>query len=407
MSACSRRLVLGMGAAGAILGACNARGETMKAPRRTLLSLNMRSSEMHPVEVPQLATFMMTVPLETAATALRIGLANTGPNPYRVESVACAQANEWIAAPQPGWVHFRFAGAAGVTVPGNRVNATGAGNVPAIIWSDWTDYRTQPASPRPQLVFRALLPPGTAMMAVPAGPGMLSWPTPSEPSRLKAQAFVAGDFVTNPAQPVPDGEPVPFTPVYVVQYRAATPGFQLVIGGDSHLAMNNTFAQWAATELSTPAAPISVWNTAWSGQPSNTFWPALDEAIDLAPPSITVIQGWTANDGMTPAGDEAYLNRVKESAARTIAAGGVPVIVKGLPRNLFGKPELTSWQRINSQLDTLLPGALVFDPLPYIEDPTRPGEWAPGMSNDAIHPNGKGNLTLRDPFAQLIAPLLS
>ena len=379
----------------------------MTAAKRSLLSLNMRSSEMRPVEVPQTSTFMMTLPLETAATALRIGLANTNPDPYRIDGVACAQANEWIAQSRPGWVHFSFAGARGATVPGNQVNATGAGNVPAIIWSDWVPYQTQAPEVRPQLVFRALVPAGTPMMAFPAGPGLVSWPSPSEPSRLKAQACVAGDFVTDPAQPVPDGEPVPFTPVYVVQYHVAAPGVQMVIGGDSHLAMNNTFAQWAATELSTPAVPISVWNTAWAGQPSKTFWPAMDEAIDLARPSISVIQGWTANDGMTPAGDEAYLNRVKEMAARTFAAGGVPVIVKGLPRNLFGKPELASWQRVNQQLDTLVPGALVFDPLPFIEDPARPGEWMGGMSDDAIHPNWRGNLTLRDPFARLISPLLA
>ena len=37
-------------------------------------------------------------------------------------------------------------------------------------------------------------------------------------------------------------------------------------------------------------------NTAWGGQPSDTFWPILDDAIDYGLPSISVIQGWTAKN---------------------------------------------------------------------------------------------------------------
>ena len=419
MRGISRRLLMGVSMAGFSLGLPDARGRPAKAPRRTTLSVNMRSDEQRVVQIPELTTYMATLPLETGATSLRIGLANTTPHPYRIDGICVCESAEWIPSGPPGWAYFSFSGAGGgasrppamapaaVTVPGNTVNATGAHNVPTIIWSDWMDFRTTSGAQRPQLLFRSLLPAQLAILAFPAGPGLVSPPLPDQFERLIAQASVPGDFVTNPNQPLPQTTPVPHSPVYVIQYRATTPGFQLIIGGDSHLAMSNTFAQLAATHLSTPERPISVWNTAWSAQASKTFWPALDQAIDLAPPSITVIQGWTANDGMTPAGDQAYLPRVKESAERTIAAGGIPIIVKNLPRHLFGNPELTSWQSIHQQLDTLVPGALIFDPLPYVEDPQAPGNWIARLSNDGVHPNGWGNLALRDPFERLFAPLVS
>ena len=418
MSELSRRLLIGLSIAGASAGFSTVRAQVTKAPRRGTLSINMRSDEQRVVPVPELTTYMATLPLETGATALRIGLANTTPHPYRINGICVAQACEWIADAGPGeakpaWAYFSFAngaaatvspaaGPVAVTVPGN----TGNYNVPTIIWSEWIDFKTTSAAQRPQLLLRALLPAELAILAFPAGPGIISPPSPNQLERLVEQASVAGDYVTDPDRPLPQTTTSPFSPVYVVQYRATMPGLQMVIGGDSHLAMSNTFAQLAATRLSTPARPISVWNTAWSAKASNTFWPALDQAINDADPSITVIQGWTANDGMNPQGDQAYLSRVKESAARTLALGGIPVIVKGLPRHLFGTPELASWQQVHQQLDTLIPGALVFDPLPYVQNNQAPGNWIDGLSDDGIHPNGWGNFKLSVPFEQLIAPLL-
>ncbi len=411
---------MGLSLGGLSLGAApfgNLAQAEPKARRRRVLSLNMRSSEMHVLQVPELFTYMVTLSLEAGADAIRIGLANTTPAPYRLAGIACCQAEEWLPKDGKEWAYFSFdsggsaevrkasAQPVAVTVPGNAVAATGAHNVPAVIWSDWIGYAAA-ASVRPQMLFRTLVPAQQLPMAFPAGPGIISPPLPDQPERLIAEACVPGDFVTNPRQPLPETTPTPFSPVYVVQYRTQQGGFQMVIGGDSHFSMSNTFAQLAATQLSTPAAPISVWNAAWAGQPSNMFWPALVDAIAFAEPSLTVIQGWTANDGMNPAGDEAYLARVTDSAQRSFAIGAIPVIIKGLPRDLFGKPELQSWQNINRQLDKLVPGALVFDPLPYVEDQQHPGNWRAGLSDDGVHPNFWGNFTLRQPFEQLIKPLL-
>jgi hypothetical protein len=115
--------------------------------------------------------------------------------------------------------------------------------------------------------------------------------------------------------------------------------------------------------------------------------PILDEAIDNARPSITLIKGWSANDGMRPATDQAYLIRAREIAERTLHQGGVPIVLKGMPRHLFGTEELESWQRNNQELERLVPGAYVFDPLPFVEDKAHPGDWQRGMTDDFIHPN--------------------
>ena len=419
MTIMSRRHLLSLAAASTLFDVSRAQAEPATAPRRAVLSMNMRSSGQVTVQVSDLTTYMATLPLETGATALRIGVANTTPFPYRLGGIAVCESVGWDAAANGAWAYFRFLGeqsdAAKLSstrpqafeVPGNTQNATGARNVPLILWSDWLDFATTAGTRRPQLLFRSLVPPQQNVpMAYPAGPGRISSATFSQPERLLMQATVAGDFVTNPNQSLPETSASRSSPVYVIQYRAAVPGFQFVIGGDSQFAMSSTFAQLAATRISTPARPISVWDAAW-GKPSNTFWPALDEAISDAPPSISVIQGWTANDGMTPGGDQAYLERVEESAARTLAAGGIPMIVKPLPRNLFGKPELASWKSVDRQLDALVPGALVFDPSPYVEDPVAPGNWISGLSNDGLHPNGRGNLALLGPFERFIMPLLT
>jgi hypothetical protein len=414
-----RRSLLNIGLATAATGFSFARAATPQAPRRDLLSVNLRSSEMRLLQVDQLSTFMVTLPFECDFNALRIGLANITPTPYHIAGVCCAQGFEWIPDAAPGWAYFNFSGSASASetpsapapmpamVAGNTINQTGATNVPAITWSDWMAYRTQPSGYRPQMVFRFLIPPQTLPMGLPGGPGLLTQPQPNQPERLIAEAAAPGDFVSHPTAPVRQIQGTFFSPLYVIQYRPVTPGVQIVIGGDSQFAGWDTFARQVAMEISTPERPITVWDAAWSGQPSKTFWPVLDQAINLARPSISVIQGWSGNDGMTPERDQAQLPHVKESAQHTFATGGVPVIVKGLPRRLFGKPELASWQNINQKLDDLVANALVFDPKPFVEDPQRPGDWRPGLSVDGVHPNAAGNKALSLPFLRLIAPALA
>jgi hypothetical protein len=370
---------------------------------------------MHMVNNPQRSTYMLSIPFETHSTALRVGVANTTPTPYQLEGICVSEVIK--GSPPSEWAYLSFtdsgsdevksppANARAVIIKGNSANATGAADVPVIVWSDWIHYRTMATLSRPQMQFRILVPPQSLPMAFPVGPGNLGQFVPNGPEHVVSESFVEGDFVNEPRMPITNWLPTNYSPLFVVQYRASTPGIQIVIGGDSHLTSWETFARLAALSLSTQQAPVSVWNTAWAGKGSNTFWPTLNNAIDAGQPSLSLIQGWTANDGMNPQADETYLMRVRESALRTLAIGGIPIILKGMPRNLFGGRELESWQSINRKLDNLVPGSLVFDPNPYVEDRRMPGNWQSEFSDDQVHPNLRANQVLREPFERLIAPL--
>jgi len=356
--------------------------------------------------VPQKSTYFLDLPFETQADALRIGLANITPKPYQIDGICCSELTD--RQPQSGLSYLTFSHSASdaVTVPGNAVNSTGATDVPAIMWSDWTPYRTVAASGRPRMRFRVFVPAQTLPMAHPGGttnPGNFSLPSREH---VVSEFFVEGDYMTGSDAGILNQRPTPHSPLFVIQYRARTPGIQIVIGGDSHLASWTTFGQLAALSLSTPELPVSVWNAAWSGKPSATFWPAMDDAIDAGRPSVSLIQGWTANDGMNPASDVAYLARVQESAQRTIAEGGIPIIVKGLPRNLHGSAELESWQTINNKLDRFVAGSLVFDPAAYVEDKKLPGNWLPEFSGDRVHASLRGDQELSGPFQRLLASVI-
>ncbi len=397
-----------------LFGTPNVSADQIRAPKRQILSVNFYSSNMKMVEVDALSTYLVTLPLETGIESLRIGLANTTPVPYRLGGIAFCESNLWQPKPKPGWAYIRFSGVHSgatpsgpkpVVVPGNTANATGATDVPAIIWSDWVNYRTVETGARPQILFRVLVSAQTMPMVFTGGPSKLADPHAAGQARLRGEMVAYGDYVHDLDLPLTTKKPTEFSPIFVIQYRALSPGIQIVMGGDSHLSSWKTFAQLAAIDLSTPREPISVWNTAWGGKTPDTFWPSLDEAIDDARPSITLIQGWSAN-GKKPDRDQVYLTRVQETAQRTMAQGGIPVILKGLPRKLFGKKELANWQQINIQLDTLVPAALVFDPDPYVEDPQRPGDWLPEFSRDGIHPNVQGNEELKGPFERLMMPLI-
>jgi hypothetical protein len=378
---------------------------------------------MRMASVTESTTFFVTAPFEAPVEAIRIGFGNIMESPYRIDGACCCEASGWQPKANSSWAYLSFSEAGADTVrqparapeggivPGNISSGIGGKYIPTIFWSDWISYRTQ--SPvRPQMLFRVLVPPQDLPLNYWVSPGNVGRWIPNSPVRLIEARPVSGDQVSNPAlmqtpskqqfvQPL-----MQLSPLYVVQYRTSTPGIQIVIGGDSLLTAYNTFVFLAAIDLSTPALPISLWNTAWSGRQSKIFGPILDQAIDYARPSIAVIEGWSGNDGMRPTVDQAYLARVRETAERTMRQGGVQIILKGMPRQLYGTEELLSWKRVNQEVEGLVPGAAVFDPLPIVEDETRAGDWRGGMSDDGVHPNAQASALLRIPFAALLQQLI-
>jgi len=416
MGGVSRR-ALGAAAMMFLLPGVAARAVTaIQAPKRQRLSLGL-GAFTRPFHVRRLATFALTATFEAPFDAVRVGIANATPSPFQIGGICCCEAVRMGPRPDRPWRYFSFGQGRGdetspgparpqpVTVPGNAPLPTGATNVPRLLWSDWTEYRVKEPQARPQMLFRVLVPPQDVPMTAPHGPGYLSDLVPEAGDRFIDQGWVFGDHVSDPTAPVVDLRETPFCPIFVVQYRTTVPGFQIVVGGDSHLSAWYTFAEVAALRMSKPDLPVSTWNVAWGGQPSRTFWPLFDDAVDAGLPSVAVIQGWTANDGMRAESDEAYLADVKEMAVRTRALGGVPVIMKGMPRYLYGKPELDSWQHINQQLDHLVPDAAVFDPDPIVGNPERPGDWQSPYSTDMIHADLRGDLALAVPFERLLRSL--
>jgi hypothetical protein len=400
-----RRTFLKFCVAGTAFGTTRAFPDVRKAATRQTLSFGLRSSEMSMVEIKETLTYAVSVPLEAAPVALRIGLANTTTAPYEVDGICCSQ-GDLDATAMSDWVHLAPADATSdhsprhFNVPGNRVP-----DVLSIVWSQWAQFHFADGPGRPQVRFRVLVRP-QRLPLVRAYAGDLGVAMTGSSPKVVREAYLVGDYVTDPLRPIGSLMTTPDSPLFVVQYRTMVPGIQIVVGGDSHLAGWDTFVQLAATEVSRPVRPISVWNGARGGAPSRIFGPILDEIIDDADPSIVVIQGWTANDGMRPAADLAYLDRVQAWASRILQKQGVPIILKGLPRNLFGTPELRSWQQVNERLETLVPGAVVFDPNVFVEDRGRPGNWKPEFSKDAVHPNLQGNLALAAPFAKLLRSLV-
>ena len=416
MNGLGRRGFLAGAAAGVALRGRGAQAAALKAPRREVLSVGFNASRMDPRVVAQLTTFEVAVEIESPTTAIRIGVANNAPSPFTLHGVCCCEASgadHWAPRPRAEWRYLAFGGGAAparygampVTVPGNRLAATGATDVPAILWSDWLPYRTTAAG-RPIMLFRVLVPPQQSTLSVANFPERTQDELPAFSPRLRAVKEVPGDFVTDPKPHPPVFTLANHAPLMVVQHRSTMPGVPIVVGGDSQVAQWFTFAQLAAMRLSTPTLPISVWDVAWGGAPSRTFWPILQTAIAQATPAVAVIQGWTWNDGHRVELWEHYFTEVQQSVELTRRLGGLPIVFKGMPRKLFGTPSQADWQTFNGALAQRLPGVPIFDLDRVVEDPARPGDWRAEFSRDGLHPNLAGGTAIAAAFDQFLQPLL-
>src|SRR5262245_20516134 len=108
------------------------------APLRDILSANFRSSEMRMVTVNKLTTYFVTLALEGAITALRIGLANTTPVPYRIAGASFRKQSSGSSGRTDGWNCLTFpkyesascsSRQHGFTIDGNTPRETGSDEV--------------------------------------------------------------------------------------------------------------------------------------------------------------------------------------------------------------------------------------------------------------------------------------
>ena len=103
---------------------------------------------------------------------------------------------------------------------------------------------------------------------------------------------------------------------------------------------------------------------------------------------------------------EGFLPRVLETVQRVHRQGGIPIVLKGTPRKLFGTPALADWEQWNADLDHRVPGAILFDVNPAAADPAHAGDWRADLTADHIHPNPAGNAAIAVAFEPLLRSLL-
>jgi len=214
--------------------------------------------------------------------------------------------------------------------------------------------------------------------------------------------------------------PSPYSPIAGLIYRTATPGVQLLIGGDSHAQGAGTtlgygnFAFLSMVELNRPGScPVGYINAAMTGRPSDTFWPVLMRLLIALQPGIGIIQGWTAND--SPAEQRAmrrYLDRVALAMKQIHTYRGIPLPFTPFPRNpdFMTSPVLAAWR--DARVRLLQMGTEtqpIIDATPVLGRPVNDefdGTYRddlPKITLDNIHPGDVGHELVA---AEVAIPLL-
>lgn len=80
----SRRELMSASAALALFSSQRAFAAVTRAPRRQVLSFSLQSSVTKAVAIQELTTYLLTIPVESQIEALRVGIANIMPAPYRL-----------------------------------------------------------------------------------------------------------------------------------------------------------------------------------------------------------------------------------------------------------------------------------------------------------------------------------
>ena len=175
-----------------------------RAPRRHTLTFGFRSSEMRMATVSEPTTFFMTAPLEAPAEAIRIGIGNVSGRPLKIDGICCCEGSGWqpIAGSKWAYLKFRDPQSDGATDPAREPQAcivppNSVANVPSILWSDWMSYQTF-ARPRPQMLFRALVPPQELPLNYWVSPGNVGRWLPGAPVRQIEIKPISGDSVSDP-----------------------------------------------------------------------------------------------------------------------------------------------------------------------------------------------------------------
>ena len=432
-TAIARRAVL-LGTAQTIFASNQASSQTPRlrlGPRRTV---HYNAGALHdPLQPPADVgcTYGIALRLEDMPYALRVGFANDVALDFPVTAVAGCISTAYNDGVRPtggapwallttnlGGRDVGVDAAASGSARGLLVRGNGGGpRVPNIAWTDWTAIQAVPpddGTGRPILFLRASFAPWIAPRCCNVVTQFSG--TPHSHGRDMIFTYSLGhDSATAPNQATPPFGTGQASPFYCVQYLSHRRGSTVLWGGDSHFAGNTTignidaFPLKTCLELSTPDHPICAANYAWSGSPSDVFFPILQEMVAQCRPNIVILQGWTANDGPTAAAINSYSEHIMEYTRKLAQSGIEPILVTRFPRfNLALHPDqlaLTELWR-QRQLGMRSAGFLVLDAPPVLDDPSSPGAYRTGYSKDKVHPNEAGSAALASALKPVLNNLL-
>jgi hypothetical protein len=405
-----------------------------RAPTRRALFQTIGSPFGYKGQTTDLATYLVIVPLETMCSAVRVGFGN----PFSVD-VSIASASAWPSSsysdadlPQatgdPGGsnlqvvptgngveakLYFSFRGRDDARINDGRFgstrsivihgNPTNRANVPApfrIIWSDRTPITLLPRSDggkQPLLFVYVTLAQGSGFTSNYFDWGRYNNNSAANQGRLYwwGQAWNRGhDYSDTPT--ATGFKNYPQNPVFLLECDSRTPGYEILISGDSLSASptNDAFSSpiyRAAMARSRPTRPYAVTSFAWSSTPSSVYLRLLSTNLSTIKPSVLLGQAISRNDGSSQAALE-HLSSVQRTLYNLVQSRTGARLIWNIAG---GEP---SWDnlpvgisRFAAIRDGLLKsGAPIID-APSVTAPAgRPWDYEPGCSDDNTHLNYNG-----------------
>ncbi|WP_158923691.1 SGNH/GDSL hydrolase family protein [Acidisphaera sp. S103] len=406
------------------------------APRRYRLTRNL-SGTLTPrigVDDPALSTWLFIVPIEAPCHAVRLGFANPYGFTQTIVKASVYPSDSYsdaaTALTTPGTAVKPTGGAPGTRIgwelgngfdvaainsranvrthilPGVASNRDNAAGPYTIAWSDFCPCTSIPradGSATPLLFIYVTLG-GTDFVGGPTG--ILAFN--QDPTAARGRCFyglrastLGKDFADHPegSRWSPLGEP-PFCPALWVQYLTMTPGYQIVQIGDSLSSGPSndgcSASVWrAAADLSSPRLPIEFCNMAWAGTGTAVYDVLLTNNAASLRPSVVTAQPISRNDGFTTASIEMLIAR-KLALLDALSSYGTELIWN-IPAcsSLNGNAqqiEIFKAMRHNLLAAGCTAGTPVIDAPAIIGHlaADAPWDYAPGYSDDNLHPNTAG-----------------
>lgn len=208
-----------------------------------------------------------------------------------------------------------------------------------------------------------------------------------------------GDFADNPAGS--SAKYAAFFPTVIIQYLTLTPGYQLLVTGDSLSGGNPTpcSAIWrAAMDLSTSSGhPIEVASTWWGGTDSTVWVESTKNNYAAIQPSLFVPQALSHNDNVTVSGQQMVLAKLLSLAHVMNAVSNTPTVftIPGLVTNADGGVLLQNgfYDIVGRLKDAAQSGNIgLYDGTTKLSNYSggAPWDYIPGVSTDNVHPSTFG-----------------